>query len=41
MPEKKPKRIEDMRKKDDLLVVTGAGGFIQPFFVRPGIAVAA
>jgi len=34
MATKKPKRIEDMRKKDDLLVVTGAGGFIAGSLVR-------
>jgi nucleoside-diphosphate-sugar epimerase len=30
----KPKRIEDFRKTDDLLVVTGAGGFIAGALVR-------
>ena len=30
----KPKRIEDFRKKDDLIVVTGAGGFIAGSLVR-------
>jgi nucleoside-diphosphate-sugar epimerase len=30
----KPKRIEDFRHKDDLLVVTGAGGFIAGNLVR-------
>ena len=34
MPENKPKQIEDFRKKDDLLVVTGAGGFIAGSLVR-------
>ena len=34
MAENKPKRIEDLRKKDDLLVVTGAGGFIAGSLVR-------
>jgi len=34
MTAKKPKRIEDVRKKDDLLVVTGAGGFIAGALVR-------
>jgi len=34
MAEKKPKRIEDIRKKDDLLVITGAGGFIAGSLVR-------
>lgn len=30
----RPKRIEDIRNKDDLLVVTGAGGFIGGALVR-------
>jgi GDP-D-mannose 3', 5'-epimerase len=30
----KPKRIEDFRKRDDLIVVTGAGGFIGGALVR-------
>ena len=30
----KPKRIEDVRKRDDLIVVTGAGGFIAGSLVR-------
>ena len=34
MPAAKPKRIEDVRKKDDLVVVTGAGGFIAGSLVR-------
>jgi nucleoside-diphosphate-sugar epimerase len=34
MTAKKPKLIEDVRKKDDLLVVTGAGGFIAGALVR-------
>ncbi len=34
MPAAKPKRIEDVRKKDDLIVVTGAGGFIAGSLVR-------
>jgi len=34
MAEKKPKRTEDIRKKDDLLVITGAGGFIAGSLVR-------
>ncbi len=34
MTAKKPKRIEDVRRKDDLLVVTGAGGFIAGALVR-------
>ena len=34
MAKNKPKRIEDLRKKDDLLVVTGAGGFIAGSLVR-------
>jgi GDP-D-mannose 3', 5'-epimerase len=34
MTAKKPKRIEDVRKKDDLLVVAGAGGFIAGALVR-------
>ena len=29
-----PKRIEDFRKKDDLIVITGAGGFIAGSLVR-------
>ena len=29
-----PKRIEDVRKKDDLIVITGAGGFIAGSLVR-------
>jgi GDP-D-mannose 3',5'-epimerase len=29
-----PKRIEDLRQKDDLIVVTGAGGFIAGSLVR-------
>ncbi len=29
-----PKRIEDFRHKDDLLVITGAGGFIAGNLVR-------
>jgi nucleoside-diphosphate-sugar epimerase len=34
MPETRPLRIEDVRKKDDLLVITGAGGFIAGSLVR-------
>ena len=34
MAMKKPKRIEDMRKTDDLIVITGAGGFIAGSLVR-------
>ena len=34
MPVIPPKRIEDFREKDDLLVVTGAGGFIAGSLVR-------
>lgn len=34
MTAKKPKRIEDVRKKDDLLVITGGGGFIAGALVR-------
>ncbi|HPW17575.1 MAG TPA: NAD-dependent epimerase/dehydratase family protein [Candidatus Aminicenantes bacterium] len=34
MTAEKPKRIEDVRNKDDLLVVTGAGGFIGGSLVR-------
>ncbi len=34
MPAIPPKRIEDFRKKDDLIVVTGAGGFIAGSLVR-------
>jgi GDP-D-mannose 3',5'-epimerase len=34
MPANQPKRIEDFRKKDDLFVVTGAGGFIAGSLVR-------
>jgi len=30
----RPKKIEDFRKKDDLLVITGAGGFIGGALVR-------
>ncbi|MGD1010423.1 MAG: NAD-dependent epimerase/dehydratase family protein [Candidatus Aminicenantales bacterium] len=30
----RPKKIEDFRKKDDLLVVTGAGGFIGGALIR-------
>jgi GDP-D-mannose 3',5'-epimerase len=34
MNESRPKRIEDVRKTDDLIVVTGAGGFIAGSLVR-------
>src|SRR5512136_1564238 len=34
MAAKTPKQIEDFRKRDDLLVVTGAGGFIGGSLVR-------
>ena len=34
MEPKTPKRIEDHRSKDDLLVITGAGGFIAGSLVR-------
>ena len=34
MAVKTPQRIEDVRKKDDLIVITGAGGFIAGSLVR-------
>ncbi len=34
MAASRPKRIEDVRKKDDLIVITGAGGFIGGSLVR-------
>jgi len=34
MAASRPKRIEDVRKRDDLIVITGAGGFIGGSLVR-------